>query len=189
MAQSINGTSETEQTLYSKKQKSKMILRTLLPVIIAVIIGTTASQIFIKTNHVFVVDGISMSPTLRNKELIFTDVVSSNAQLTRGDIVVVDATGLDNNGQKMHGDIIKRLVGLPGDTLQIRNGKLIINGEIPDEYQYEDIVEPGGLKHPVTLGEDEYIVIGDNRNNSLDSRVFGSVSLQRITNILTKELF
>ena len=66
---------------------------------------------------------------------------------------------------------IKRIIGLPGETVQIIGENIYINGELLEEdYGYEPILRAGRAANKITLGEDEYFVMGDNRNNSKDSR-------------------
>ena len=66
---------------------------------------------------------------------------------------------------------VKRIIGLPGETVQIADGLIYIDGEVLQEsYGREVIQDPGLAAEPITLGEDEYFVLGDNRNQSSDSR-------------------
>ena len=89
------------------------------------------------------------------------------AQLQRGDIIVFQ------NPNSQNPPIVKRLIGLPGDTVEVRGDKVFINGTVLDEPY---VANPGGAKFaPATLGSDEYFVLGDNRENSMDSRQFGPI--------------
>lgn len=115
----------------------------------------------------------------------------------RGDIAIFKAPQLALNmgghlGKK-YGDVlyIKRVVGLPGDTIEVKNSLIYINGsEVPLEEPYleEENLVPCSLYNfgPYTLGEKEYFMMGDNRDNSLDSRAWGPVPED---DILAKALF
>ena len=84
----------------------------------------------------------------------------------RFDIIIFEAP-VSNTGY-----FIKRVIGLPGETIQIDyEGKIYINGEeLEESYGYETIMDPGRAIVPVEIGENEYFVMGDNRNHSEDSR-------------------
>lgn len=110
--------------------------------------------------------GNSMEPTLYNGQTI---LISRLAYLIKkpkvGDIIVF----LPNGNQYTH-YYVKRVVGVPGDTVQFINGILYINGEVDDSGNYDKVSDPGIAKNEITLGEDEYFVLGDNRNSGEDSR-------------------
>lgn len=146
--------------------------------------------------HPVRVDGRSMYPTLKDGEFGFTNVggVLLNG-VERGDIVVVT---MEEEGQKTHW--VKRVIGLPGDTVSCVNDVVYINGKVLDETKYiapdyrQSLVDKFGYFNKVQnadntnvedfeevkLGDDEYYVMGDNRPYSKDSRYVGPVKKSQI---------
>src|SRR5713226_8790130 len=121
------------------------------------------------------VEGTSMAPLLSDQERIFINkFVYRFEPIQRGDVVVFWYP-LDHSKS-----FIKRVVGLPGESVEIRQGAVYVNGKIvPEPYvppQYEDQSDFG----PVRVEKDHYFVMGDHRISSNDSRVFGSVGSQFI---------
>lgn len=112
------------------------------------------------------VSGSSMETTLSDKDQLIVDKMTYRFRdPTRYDIVVFPYQYQDNTYY------IKRIIGLPGETVQILSGMVYIDGMRLDEHYGNEIMEnPGIAEEPLTLGEDEYFVLGDNRNNSSDSR-------------------
>ena len=113
------------------------------------------------------VSGSSMETTLSDGDNLIVDKLSYRFQdPKRFDIVVFPYKYEENTYY------IKRIIGLPGDTVQVKDGYTYINGELleSDIYGAEVMIEAGTASEPITLGEDEYFVLGDNRNHSLDSR-------------------
>ena len=113
------------------------------------------------------VDGPSMNDTLQDQDRVLINKFTYRVKtLDRFDVVVFKyAYDTDT-------DYIKRVIGLPGETVRIdRDGNIYINEELLEEnYGKEVMLEPGIAEDGITLGEDEYFVLGDNRNNSSDSR-------------------
>ena len=112
--------------------------------------------------------GPSMEPTLYNEDnLIVQKFTYHFTDPERFDVVVFPF----KHGERTY--YIKRVIGLPGETVQVKDGEVYINGELLGEtYGLEQIEEgkEGIAIDPITLGKDEYFVLGDNRNHSSDSR-------------------
>ena len=110
--------------------------------------------------------GESMETTLSDGDHLIVDKISYRFRDPERYDIVVFPYRLEENTY-----YIKRIIGLPGETVQIVDGYVYINGVQLDEHYGNEIMEkPGIAAEPVTLGEDEYFVLGDNRNNSQDSR-------------------
>lgn len=110
------------------------------------------------------VEGSSMEPSLSDGDQIIVENISYyRHEPERFDVIVFP------NGEGVN--YIKRIIGLPGETVRIADGYIYINGELLNEnYGNELIEEPGIASSGITLAEDEYFVLGDNRNASVDSR-------------------
>lgn len=119
-----------------------------------------------------VVDGSSMENTLQNHDNLLVEKVSYRFKTPeRFDIVVFYP--FHSKDSEFY---VKRIIGLPGETVQIKGSDIYINGEILEEnYGKDPIVDPGIAKDPIVLGEDEYFVLGDNRTVSKDSREIGVI--------------
>lgn len=123
---------------------------------------------------IFIVDGESMEPNLHDKEAVLLQVNSySNSEPVRGDVVVVRYPGDPENKK-----YVKRVIGLPGETIQIMNGGVYIGGKPLDEkyLKYDVKSEPSRADLNIwVLSSQEYFLMGDNRPFSNDSRYFGPV--------------
>ncbi len=150
------------------------------------------------------VDGPSMESTLQNNDkLIIWKVPRSWARIThhdyvpnRGDVIVFSQSGLSQFGQEDTKQLIKRVVGLPGDRVVVRDGRITIynaanpKGFSPDTtLPYGKNIPPTSGNIDITLGKDQLFVSGDNRPDSLDSRTFGPISTDDVIGKLVLRVF
>ncbi len=126
-----------------------------------------------------IVDGPSMENTLHDGENLLVEKISYRlGNLERFDVIVFYPYG-----REFKEYYVKRVIGLPGETIQIKENKIYINGEeLKEEYGKNDLSYEGIAWDAITIGEDEIFVLGDNREVSLDSRYeeVGLVSLDDI---------
>ena len=150
--------------------------------ILIIFIGVMAFLISRFAFQLTFVNGDSMAPTLHNRQLLITAKHFSRSDLTAGDIVVARPSALSRT-------IIKRIAGLPGQTIEIRDGRLYADGSpLSEEYLHGSLTPPGEQSYPLTLAEDEYFLLGDNREHSTDSR-FLEVGVIRFQEISGKVIF
>lgn len=170
MNQKEQNTAVMSRTARRAAEKRKSVWGWLIAIGIAV-----AAALLIRAFlfEIILVDGPSMQPTLYTNERLAVEKVSRYAGLPqRGDIVIVHySDGTDNN-------YVKRVIGLPGETIEIKDSTVYINGQALEEdyissYPYADMAS-------ITVAEDTVFVMGDNRANSTDSRAVGPIRQEQI---------
>lgn len=148
-------------------------LKELMPYIIIVVVVLLVRSFIVTPG---LVNGSSMEPTLHNNELVLINKIGLNKGIDRYDIVVV---------KYENSTIIKRVIGLPCETVEYINDTLYIDGEIVNtkvDFEYTKDFK-------LTAGKNEYIVLGDNRNISKDSRIIGPVKERDIIGKVDLVLF
>ena len=156
-----------EEQEFTEEENKSNPLRELAGMLVYIIIVLAVTFLFIafvgQRTHV---SGESMENTLDDGDQLIVDKITYRFKdPERFDIIVFPFHYKENTYY------IKRIIGLPGETVQIADGLIYIDGEVLQEsYGREVIQDPGLAAEPITLGEDEYFVLGDNRNQSSDSR-------------------
>jgi signal peptidase I len=147
------------------------LLRELLNSIFFIAAALVLSELALPRSSI---DGPSMQPTLfAGQHLLISRINYLFGDPQRGDIAVFDPP--DEKTEML----IKRVIGIPGDTLEIRNNEVYRNGELLDEPYF--VNTPCRCRDDSwTLEADEYFMMGDNRNQSNDSRAFGPITRERI---------
>lgn len=149
------------------------VIKEVIPYIVIVVVVVLIRTFIITPVRV---DGDSMKNTLKNGDILLLYKLSS---INRFDIIVLDE-------EKDNEKIIKRVIGMPGETVAIKKGKIYINDKvIDDEYAYGETSD----YNKVTLRDNEYFILGDNRLISKDSRYFGPIKENEIKGKIVFRLF
>lgn len=164
----------------------KEILSWIKMIVIGAIVGVLLVVFVIQRDNVY---GDSMYPTLVSGEIIFTEKVSTYFDhYKRGDIVILDGEDMPDYNREEY--LVKRIIALPGETIRFQDGYVYIKkvGEsefykLEEPYLTEGMMTYAGRQSEVTLGENEYYCLGDNRIVSNDSRNLGPFSSDRIKGI------
>lgn len=149
------------------------VIKEVIPYVVIVVVVVLIRTFIITPVRV---DGDSMKNTLKNGDILLLYKLSS---INRFDIIVLDE-------EKDNEKIIKRVIGMPGETVAIKKGKIYINDKvIDDEYAYGETSD----YNKVTLRDNEYFILGDNRLISKDSRYFGPIKENEIKGKIVFRLF
>ncbi|MBQ6469467.1 MAG: signal peptidase I [Lachnospiraceae bacterium] len=147
-----------------KKDHSKSILRWIVDIGVVLILAFITAFLF---EGSITVQESSMDPTIQAGDVVLINRISYRlGSVRRGDLIAYRNRDVEDSVYH-----IKRVIGLPGETIQIKDGLIMINGETyMEQRELPNIIDAGIAVEPVKLRNDEYFVLGDNRNNSEDSR-------------------
>lgn len=166
------------------KEKQKTFWKSLMRFTIPVVVACVLTFFLVKLINPISVNGSSMMPTYKPGAILKGSNHFDESDITKGKVIVFRTELLDEK------NLIKRVVGVPGDTLSIKDGLLYVNGQVDESLQFESIEDAGILTDKeITLLDGEYFCLGDNRNNSTDSRVIGTVKFEDILYVITGKIF
>ena len=181
-----------------KKAVASEVMDWIRTICIGVIAGVLLVVFVIQRDNVY---GDSMNPTLESGDVLFTQKISTYFKtFNRGDIVVLNGKGMEGYSKKEY--LIKRVIGLPGETVKIADGNVYIKPMGHSDYYIlqENYLEEGvkttmmdyGTAHgynEIKLGDNEYFCLGDNRPVSNDSRNLGPFTADRIVAVAVFRAF
>lgn len=173
-------TSETPPTpARSSKSSTRNVLEW-----VAVIVGAVVVALIIKTFVVqaFQIPSPSMEDTLTAGDRVLVNKMGYDAdKVSRGDVLVFSRPPSLVAGPDDPKDLIKRVIGLPGDELQTKDGSVYVNGRKLEEPYVASGAISNGLENPIVVPEGQFFMMGDNRQDSADSRVFGPIDAETVT--------
>ena len=170
------------------RSPTRWIREGIIVVVVAVLVAVLLRTFVVQT---FFIPSGSMEPTLQIGDRILVNKLSYHLHgVDRGDIVVFSRPPAENCGGPEVNDLVKRVIGLPGDVISLSRGYVSIDGErlneswLPATEQGITSAGPAGntsnLAHPYRVPADSYFVMGDNRNDSCDSRYWGPIKQSEI---------
>lgn len=163
-----------EKSRHESSGKTTAWLKEIIQLVLIVVLVRVGMDTFLPR---YVVDGASMQPNFHTSERVIVDRISMLfSGPARGDVVVLDSPRADEL-------LIKRVIGLPNETITIRSGRVYVDGHLLDEPYVDNYCTYVSCDGTWELGPDEYFVLGDNRSHSLDSHSFGPVSRSAIKGI------
>ncbi|MGI6021388.1 MAG: signal peptidase I [Lachnospiraceae bacterium] len=162
-----------------KNYKQRVVIKWIVDILIVLALAFLLTFLF---GAGITVQENSMNPTIHSGDMVLMNrLAAKTGGIKKGSIIVYVS---DEDEEACH---VKRVIALPGDTIQIKDGLIMINGETyMEDLELPSIIDPGLASEPVKLGPSEYFVLGDNRNSSEDSRYadVGNISSDEIKGVV-----